>query len=378
MKAEYVADSAHPGYAELRIDGAGGIGSPANPRCVIKRSSDGKSLGRGGWDRAEHDLPYRDSRIEDDCLVLYIGPEVVDELDALEGYRLALRGSDGREFVCALTLSGIVYSPQTGVRGLAEVPEEAPATARDKGAAEPAPAQADDEVVLLDVVAPQETPEAVAPYEAIPPLPERPAGRKSSAPLIAVLVLFLVVGGAAVLKMRSDENGNGAPPAQQPLADQAAPRVESTATGEGQDSGAPDPAPDKSGEANRVGPASALGRARGHLAGRADPVVGFELYRQLRTEENGADAAFLLAEDAAQKGLPEAMIVVAGYYDPLLAGDCGSIKKDAEEAFNWYTKAEQAGVAEAASRLAALKERVAAEAAGGNREAERLLKRFSR
>jgi hypothetical protein len=394
MKAEYVNDPVKgPGYALLLIDG---IGRPENPRCVMKRSSDGKTLGRGGWSRAGHDMPCRGIQPTDGGFALSIGPEVVDDLDALESYRLMLRCPDGGEFVCSLSVFGIVYSPQTGVGGVAEAVDASgfsPARdaggrysrmsegdpdasgfspARDAGAEEPEAASlradGNEGVLTLDDVVPHEEPGAAASADAPPPLPKHPAGGKRRMPQIFIPALLLLTCAAGILAMQFNKPKNDAPPALQTAAGPA-----SSVTG----AVAPD-APDTTQGAGQADNAGLLGRARGHLAGKADPDVSLALYRRLRTEANGADAAFLLAEDAAQKGLPEAMLIVAGYYDPLVAGDKGSINHDEEEAFNWYTKAEQAGAAEAAPRLAALKERIAAEAAGGDREAERLLKRFSR
>jgi hypothetical protein len=385
MKAEYVDDPYRgPGYARLLIGGIDVTAGAATPRCVIKRSSDGKTLGRGGWDQAEHDMPCRGMQPLDDGIALSVGPEVVDNLDELEGYRLLLRCADGGESVCSLRLAGITYSPQAGVSGVAEIPEAPPRQARvdaveageesGKAGAVSAGQADDDDIITLDDVVPRGEPEEAPPYEGIPPLSAPPAGGRNRTPVIAALALLLVVvGGMLVLKMQSGATENGKPSVRLPLTDRAAAGPEA---GEGR---APDaPAPDRSDGAGRIAATSPLSRARGQLAGRADPNASLELYRRLRTEENGADAAFLLVEDAAQKGLPEAMLLVAGYYDPLVGGDNGSVGKDAEEAFTWYAKAEQAGIAEAATRLAALKERLAAEAAGGNREAERLLKRFSR
>ncbi|MDR2124707.1 MAG: hypothetical protein LBP38_06990 [Desulfovibrio sp.] len=388
MKAEYVNDPVKgPGYALLQLAGDDVPDTPETARCIIKRSSDGKTLGRGGWDQAECILPCRGIQLADEGFALSVGPEVVDNLDALEGYRLVLRCADGREAVGSLHVAGIVYSPQTGVRRVAEAPpppeaatpQIPPQPERERNAAESetASSQGDDEdIITLENVVPHEEPKAAPLLESIPPLPVRAAGGKSKAPLAAGLILLLAVCvGAAVLKMRS-----GAAKDDAPLA--AAPPVtvspEATPPSAGEKALPAVPAPDKSDDTGRAGGAGAVGRARGHLAGKADPETSLILYRQLRTEENGADAAFLLVEDAAQKGVPEAMLLVAGYYDPLVAGDKGSIKSDAEEAFNWYAKAAQAGAAEAATRLAALKEHLTAEAAAGNRDAERLLKRFSR
>ena len=81
-----------------------------------------------------------------------------------------------------------------------------------------------------------------------------------------------------------------------------------------------------------------LQQAREHLRGTADPATSLELARPLRTPQAGndeSDAAFLLLEDAAQKGNAEAMFLVGQFYDPQSDLPRGSIPADMSQAKHW-------------------------------------------
>ncbi|MBR2611286.1 hypothetical protein [Desulfovibrio sp.] len=122
-----------------------------------------------------------------------------------------------------------------------------------------------------------------------------------------------------------------------------------------------------------------LQQAREHLRGTADPATSLELARPLRTPQAGndeSDAAFLLLEDAAQKGNAEAMFLVGQFYDPQSALPRGSIPADMSQAKHWYEKAKSKGAAEADKALAALRRHVEGEAAKGNAEASLLLREW--
>ena len=104
-----------------------------------------------------------------------------------------------------------------------------------------------------------------------------------------------------------------------------------------------------------------------------------ELARPLRTPQAGndeSDAAFLLLEDAAQKGNAEAMFLVGQFYDPQSKLPRGSIPADMSQAKHWYDNARSKGYAEADKALAALRRHVEGEAAKGNAEASLLLREW--
>ena len=122
-----------------------------------------------------------------------------------------------------------------------------------------------------------------------------------------------------------------------------------------------------------------LQQAREHLRGTADPATSLELARPLRTPQAGndeSDAAFLLLEDAAQKGNAEAMFLVGQFYDPQSKLPRGSIPADMSQAKHWYETAKNKGYAEADKALAALRRHVEGEAAKGNAEASLLLREW--
>ncbi|MDO5484630.1 MAG: sel1 repeat family protein, partial [Desulfovibrionaceae bacterium] len=122
-----------------------------------------------------------------------------------------------------------------------------------------------------------------------------------------------------------------------------------------------------------------LRMAREHLRGQADPALSLALAQPLRHSASSAeeaDAAFLLLEDAAQKGNPEAMLLVGQFYDPTSTLPRGSIPVDMSQARHWYRQAGQKGQPGAAEALQALRARVQEEADKGNAEARLLLRQW--
>ena len=67
-----------------------------------------------------------------------------------------------------------------------------------------------------------------------------------------------------------------------------------------------------------------------------------------------ADGAFLLVEDAAQKGSPEAMMLLGRIYDPSASVSRGTVQPDAAQALIWYGRAASAGVPGAAEAVRSL------------------------
>ena len=123
---------------------------------------------------------------------------------------------------------------------------------------------------------------------------------------------------------------------------------------------------------------SPLASAREQLRGEALPDVSLAMAKPMRKMDASpeeCDAAFLLLEDAAQKGNTEAMFLVGQYYDPTATLPRGSIPVDMTQAKRWYDEALQKGQdkAQAQSSLDKLKEYAKAEEAKGNAEARALL-----
>jgi len=97
-----------------------------------------------------------------------------------------------------------------------------------------------------------------------------------------------------------------------------------------------------------------LQRARELLRTGITPEQAVELAKDMQIPE-GADGAFLLLEDAAQKGSPEGMLGLARFYDPADAAPKGSIRPDPTQAYDWYGKAKDKGQEAADGKLKALR-----------------------
>ncbi|MDR0828133.1 MAG: hypothetical protein LBN33_09730 [Desulfovibrio sp.] len=181
--------------------------------------------------------------------------------------------------------------------------------------------------------------------------------------LPALFFLLLLLGGGfavwTIFSLTSEGDVGGQVPLRADVSPPPAPKTEAATRTE---------------SAPEVG--TPLQRARAHLSGRADAPTSLAMSIEFRIMNQGADAAFLLAEDAAQKGLPEAMLITGSFYDPADVNPSGTIIKDPFEALNWYSKAAGAGVVGASGRIAALKNLLRMRSSAGNREAERLLKKF--
>jgi len=115
-------------------------------------------------------------------------------------------------------------------------------------------------------------------------------------------------------------------------------------------------------------------QARNALREEVDAAEAVTLARSFPEHPERADAAFLLLEYAADSGNSEAALEVAQYYDPLYTGPGGSIRKNPEEAYEWYQEAIIGGQEVARDRLDKLRQWVEEKAAQGSGEARDLLK----
>ena len=86
------------------------------------------------------------------------------------------------------------------------------------------------------------------------------------------------------------------------------------------------------------------------------------------------DTAFELLQDAANDGNTEAMYMLAQYYDPLSPLPHGSVEQDPCLAREWYTRAQEGGLAKAAISCDELKNYIARKAAQGDRKAQNILR----
>lgn len=404
MNAVYRNDAARgEGYGLLRISDAA-PGTSGNPALTfsLQRSSDGRYLGHTDWQDAEEQLvPDAVTPVAgaDGDVELGLSPAVVDQLDALEAYRLTVRGEGLPMTRCVLELSGIIYSRAVSGAAVAVAPKPVPV--------QPAPTPEPEPIEPIAVAEPE------------PPLTLRsnePAPKKSSVGLIilALLVLALLAGGGWYL-LRGDKTvtpeeqttppvsesekklETPVPPAETPPVPPVEPKPEPVPPAETK----PEPAPPAEAPAVSEPPVAPVvpvvpatpppaplapkAQVRAFMQSKGSPQQALELARTLsRTTSEDQDAVFLLMEMAAEGGVPEAMLETARYYNPADTTSSGSIVKDAEQAFVWYTEAaakagtaaDPATVPAIADGLASLREWLQKQAESGSFEAASLLKKI--
>lgn len=360
MKAIIAPDDARtPGVAVICVYDVPGAG----PADVAIYSGDGKYLSASGWQESRVPLPVDAHDDDSGCLRLQVGAAVVDKLDKLERY-LCMAGDQK----CVLQIQDLVYSRMQGGDGMGH------AAAPTAAASAPQPVLLPDpepEPAPMPAPAPDPEPEtepspllAGAPLEMDQTAAETAKGKKSSGSLLWIVLglVLLALAAAAVwwFFLRAT------PPPPPPMAPQAPATQQETPAGTAKAPAAP----------ASVAP---LQQAREHLRGTADPATSLELARPLRTPQAGndeSDAAFLLLEDAAQKGNAEAMFLVGQFYDPQSKLPRGSIPADMSQARHWYENAKSKGYAEADKALADLRRHAEGEAAKGNAEASLLLREW--
>ena len=326
MRAIIKADPGRgPGHAIIEIEGV----SAENPSFLLRRGSDGKLLAAGGWQESETPLVPDAWDNDSGLLRLAVGPAVVDELDSLDAYRIALPGQG----YCTLGMESLIYSHMKGGQGMGDCSQTKTAPHPES---EPQP-----EAEIHPQLESQERQE-LQPTA----LPEAPSPKRSLLPWLLVLLLLLLALGATLWWFFLREPATPTlPPIGQTAPEAAAP----------------------------------LRMAREHLRGQADPALSLELARPLRTAEatpEASDAAFLLLEDAAQKGNAQAMLLVGQFYDPANSLPKGSIPADMSQARHWYEQARQQELEGAAQALAALRALVQGKADAGDAEARLLLRQW--
>ncbi len=119
--------------------------------------------------------------------------------------------------------------------------------------------------------------------------------------------------------------------------------------------------------------APVLEMARKALREGITPEAALALAKALPESPERRDAAFLLLEFAADYGNAEAALAVARYYDPTDKAPSGTIRKNPETAYGWYTEALAGGQETAKTRLAQLRSWVEEQANQGSYEARELL-----
>ena len=363
MRASIMADSGRgPGNGIIEIFDAGSVNDPG---FTLLRASDGKCLGPRGWQESETLLTPDAWDNDGGSLRLAVGSAVVDEVDNLDAYRISLRGVGS----CALAVKSLVYSHIAGGHGMGAATPVAPAP-------QPVPTPAPEPVVEspeppLAFEEPQQpAPQLEDPLTMNTQQPEKSGGKGM---LVALLVLALVAAGAAAwwFLLREPEKAPlPTPPAQTQNADKP----------QNTDQAQPKPAEAPKQGADAAKPAlTPLASAREQLRGQALPDVSLAMAKPLRKADANpeeTDAAFLLLEDAAQKGDAEAMFLVGQFYDPASTLPRGSIPADLTQAKRWYDQAAQKAQPQAKAALDKLKEYARGLEAKGDAEARALLQNW--
>ncbi len=362
MRASISGDSGRgPGNGVIEIFDASSV---SDPGFTLLRASDGKCLGPRGWQESETLLTPEAWDNDGGSLRLAVGPAVVDEVDNLDAYRISLRGVGS----CALAVKSLVYSHIAGGHGMGAATQAAPQPA--PVAPEPEPIVESPEPPLAFEEPQQPAPQLEDPLEMNTQQPEKSGGKGM---LVVLLVLALAAAGAAVwwFLLREPEK---APLPTPPAQTENAGKPQTT-----------DQAPPKPAEAPKQGADAAkpaltpLASAREQLRGQALPDVSLAMAKPLRKADANpeeTDAAFLLLEDAAQKGDAEAMFLVGQFYDPASTLPRGSLPADLPQAKRWYDQAAQKAQPQAKAALDKLKEYARGLEAKGDAEARSLLQNW--
>lgn len=377
-----------PGTALIEIFDA----PPVEGHPIFTILSSQGYLSPDGWQESSTPLVPADWKEDNGCLRLDVGAAIVDQLDPLETYRLGLGDQ-----VCALQVGDLLFSHMGGGQGMgsrpapAEERQEAEAAPPPAGEEQPAEEQGPREVPPQAEPLPEAPQEPAAPLSMTPQAPpaaeetaatpvemEPAAPRKSRLPLLLLLVLLLAGGVLAYRYLAPEgEETATAPLPELPKPDSPTPPAAPSAKATPDKTPAA-PAASPRADASPAG-AQALSEARTLLRRNAPPEETLAAGKALRTPDADArqsDAAFLLLEDAAQKGNAEAMFLVGRFYDPASELPRGSIPPDLSQAKNWYEAARDKGHAESAQALAALRAFAEQKARQGDEEARLLLQNW--
>ena len=355
MKVTFTQDIVHgPGYGAIQVtDAPETAGAPTF--SLQDTSTEEYLTDDGTWVGYKARITPVQHASVDSTLTLVIPPVVLAQLDAMQTYRFFLGDAP---VGCPARLpqelpAGYVTASWSGTGAMPEMAAPAPVT--------PAAPEPEPTVEPEPELKPAPEPEIETPQE-----PEKPKAK--TALIIGVIVLLALMAAGAFWFLGRDKGGNTAEPAA-PTEQVAEPAAQPAAT------------PDV-GQAPAQSPQAAKGflaSARQHLAGSANPDESLSMARPLRVagaSEADSDGAFLLIEDAAEKGSPEAMFLLAQFYDPLCELPHGTIQPDLEQAHAWYRQAEDAGVEGATAALAALRAEVQQRADAGDRAAAALIQNW--
>ncbi len=344
------------------------------PTFALYRASDGLCLSANdGWQNSEAYLTPTAWDNDANNLRLSVDASIVDHLDALDTYKLLIKDGANSPISNSLSIESINYSSLHGGQGVGSAPRVTPASMPEpEPALEPAP-----------------IPEPIMEE----PLPEMPPEQKRNfwPIIIAILILLILLGAGLWWYLQNNANEGITPKTteeqkqnleQEALEDtkQEQQKVDENPT---EESSANEKSKDeaKAKQTTTTPVLSPMQQAREFLrgdnnsTGTASHALANNLLSNLGAapDEESLDAIFLLLEDAAQKNEPKAMLELAKYYDPSGNKPKGSILPDANEAYNWYKKALDAGETQASKHLEQLNTWLKEAADKGDKSAQNLL-----
>lgn len=384
-----------PGYARISLSARSGslpisLGD-ITPQFIIESPGRGEYLSNGQWAQAENRLTPNAFYFDEGRLILEVGPEVVDNLEALENYRFTLilpEFEKSGALVCNQLMPSPIRSGHTQF-GRFETPPEQEAPKPETMQASSVTPEPEVRPLIQELASTIPFPEQSvsaptsnlqipdnppADYISLPPELDSTSPTNSKLPLLISLglIILIAVVGTLTLMLRLIYETNV------PI-EMAASNLEEPAPADPKTTILAEPEPVESTpklspvEPGQTANLEALQMARGLL--RDSP--GDDDIRRALTllplDENNADANFLLREELAQRGDAESMFLLGQFYDPNLTAPTGSIEKDPAQAVYWYAKAKKNGWQSAGPALEQLKTRLQTAAAEGDSEAQRLL-----
>ncbi len=410
-----------PGHARISLrlrSGEPFPALPASPQFIIESPGREEFLGNGQWAQSETRLTPDSYFYENGAIVLEVGPQVVDSLEALENYRFHLLMPQG-EKSGALVCKNIIPSPmQSGHTGFGNFEAIRLTIRSDESAAHkntpdsppeqniqlppqtesvqtPAP-----DYTLPDFSKLDDAPLSLPPQQDSASRLEQLAGETGSkssrgkiAALILILILLAAIGAGAWFFIASPLLNTGNATLQEDAAllatdgpdtaganasaEQENRGANQTGTRESNSSSQPKDTPNPE-NFPKVPPKDSAGleslhMAHGILRDNPDEDGLRRALGMMQHDDANADAIFLLREELAERGDSESMFLLAQFYDPSVAMPRGSIEPDPEQAVHWYKRAQAGGWQSSAPALDSLKNWLRQEKEKGNPLAESLL-----
>ena len=369
--------------------------------CIVN-TSDNLSLTPNGWQNSEFFIKPNTWIFENNELRMSIGQDIVNELDRLDRYKVLIRDETNNIGSTNLIIDDIIGSPMTGGYGLG-------AQAKEKTNIPPLePITEDKKEKDPTILEDQPLPENNTVH--IPNL-EMSEEKKSKLPLIiGILLLIALLASLAwcffmykdeILSLfkdtptqqieKSNHKDNKEPNKNQESLPEDINKLPNNTNNIPQDKKNENANPTPTEKAPNTSPQentnstktltpmqSARELLRKTDTGEKSYDLATQLNNQGNTDQQAQDAIFLLLEDAAQKGIGDAMLGLGNYYDPTHSGAKGTISPDANEAYNWYNKAKNAGIINAENELNRLKTWTQNEAKKNNPLAKELLQKWNK